>query len=139
MAICRNTNLWTRGWTLRIQTYPGREVPNPLVIDISKGEADINVVLKDIPSLHLRHSTTTRAFLGDGLPITLKFADVAGEILTAGPIKDVPPLPFRHYIEAGCMPTASAARVFRNAYDFVYTGLVKSGFGEQIGSNHRLM
>jgi hypothetical protein len=35
---------------------------------------------------------------GDGLPVTLRFADLVGEILTAGP--DVPdtPLPFRHYI-----------------------------------------
>lgn len=39
------------GWTPRIQTYPGREVPNPLVIDISKGETDINVVLKHILAL----------------------------------------------------------------------------------------
>ena len=30
--------------------------------------------------------------------ITLKFADAIGEVLTAGPVKDVPPLPFRYYI-----------------------------------------
>jgi hypothetical protein len=35
---------------------------------------------------------------GDGEPITLKFADAIGEILTAGPVNDVPPLPFSHYI-----------------------------------------
>lgn len=28
------------------------------------------------------------------MPITLKFTDAVGEILTAGPIRDVPPLPF---------------------------------------------
>jgi hypothetical protein len=38
--------LWTRGWTPRIQTYPGREVPNPLFIEISKGDASIDVVLR---------------------------------------------------------------------------------------------
>ena len=37
----RSAHLWTRGWTPRIQTYPGREVPNPLVIEISKGDAAI--------------------------------------------------------------------------------------------------
>jgi hypothetical protein len=66
----RSAHLWTRGWTRRIQTYPGREVPNPLVIDISKGEADINVVLKDILSLAKLNYNT--CIFGDGLPITLK-------------------------------------------------------------------
>jgi hypothetical protein len=92
----RSAHLWTRGWTPRIQTYPGREVPNPLIIDISKGEADITVVLKDILSLTKLNYNT--CIFGDGMPITLKFADAIGEILTAGPIKDVPPLPFGHYI-----------------------------------------
>jgi hypothetical protein len=35
---------------------------------------------------------------GDGMPISLKFADAIGEIPTAGATKDVPPLPFGHYI-----------------------------------------
>ena len=39
-----------------------------------------------------------QCIFGDGTPITLKFANAIGEILTAGPIKDVPPLPFGHYI-----------------------------------------
>lgn len=35
----------------------------------------------------------------DGVPVTLKFADMIGEILTAGPIQnDLPPLPFKYYI-----------------------------------------
>jgi len=92
----RSAHLWTRGWTPRIQTYPGREVPNPLVIDISRGDADINVVLRDILALTKLNYNT--CIFGDGMPITLKFADAVGEILTAGPIKDVPPLPFGHYI-----------------------------------------
>jgi hypothetical protein len=92
----RSAHLWTRGWTPRIQTYPGREVPNPLIIEISKGDAPIEVVLKDILAL-TKLNYNTRIF-GDGTPITLKFANAIGEILTAGPLKDVPPLPFGHYI-----------------------------------------
>lgn len=36
----------------------------------------------------------------DGLPVTLKFADTVGEILTSAPTKkvDVLPLPFKYYI-----------------------------------------
>ena len=37
----RSAFLWSRGWTPRIQTYPGREVPNPIVIEVNKGEASI--------------------------------------------------------------------------------------------------
>ena len=36
---------------------------------------------------------------GDGEPVTLKFADAVGEILTAAPLApDTPPLPFKYYI-----------------------------------------
>src|ERR1035441_6984719 len=54
-----------RGWTPRIQTYPGREVPNPLIIEISKGEADINVVVRDILSLTKLNYNT--CIFGDGM------------------------------------------------------------------------
>jgi hypothetical protein len=45
--------------------------------------------------LYEPHSWTLNyntCIFGDGTPITY------GEILTAGPIKDVPPLPLGHYI-----------------------------------------
>lgn len=36
---------------------------------------------------------------GDGVPVTLRFDDALGEILTAAPRKnELPPLPFRYYI-----------------------------------------
>jgi hypothetical protein len=37
---------------------------------------------------------------GDGKPVTLKFANAVGEILTAGPtsLGSGPPLPFKYYI-----------------------------------------
>lgn len=92
----RSAHLWTRGWTPRIQTYPGREVPNALMIEISKGDAAIDVVLRDVLALTKLNYNT--CIFGDGTPITLKFANAVGEILTAGPLKDVPPLPFGHYI-----------------------------------------
>lgn len=38
------------------------------------------------------------ATFGDGLPVTLRFADLVGEILTAAPLEDTPPLPFKAYI-----------------------------------------
>lgn len=90
--------LWTRGLVPRLRTYVGREVPNPLSIKICRGEADMETVLADILGLTKLNYNACR--YGDGEPVTLKFADAVGEILTAGPVfeGDVPPLPFKHYV-----------------------------------------
>ena len=89
-------SLWTRGWIPRLQTYPGREVPNPLAIEVCRGEADLGVVLRDVMALTKLNFNACN--FADGRPITLKFSNAVGEILTAGPHKKEPPLPFRHYI-----------------------------------------
>lgn len=92
----RLAHLWTRGYVPRLETYPGREVPNPLTIEIRQGEADIEVVLKDV--LALTKVNFNNAQFADGLPVTLRFADQVGEILTAGPSVPDAPLPFKFYI-----------------------------------------
>jgi hypothetical protein len=92
----RTAYLWTRGYTPRLQTYPGMEVPKPLLIDVCRGNADIEVVLNDIMALtKLNYNSSVFA---DGEPVTIRFADAVGEILTAGPLGSVPPLPFKYYI-----------------------------------------
>ncbi|MBY5672284.1 hypothetical protein HFO43_27665 [Rhizobium leguminosarum] len=92
----RSAYLWTTGFVPRLNTYPGREVPNPLTVDIVKGDADIRTVLADLMSLtKLNFNSAT---FGDGLPVTLRFADLVGEILTAAPLEATPPLPFKAYI-----------------------------------------
>lgn len=84
------------GYIPQLQTYPGREVPNPLSIEICRGEADINVVMEDV--MRLTKVNFNACIFADGLPVTLRFANAVGEILTAAPLADGPPLPFRHYI-----------------------------------------
>ena len=37
-------------------------------------------------------------YSADGLPVTLKFADAAGEVFISGPAVPKASLPFRHYI-----------------------------------------
>lgn len=90
--------LWTRGLVPRLRTYVGKEVPNPQFIRVARGQAEIEVVLQDILGLTKLNYNACR--FADGEPVTLKFADAVGEILTAGPVAkaDIPPLPFRHYI-----------------------------------------
>lgn len=89
--------LWTRGYITRLQTYQGREVPNPLFIEICRGKADLEQVMKDI--MGLTKVNFNRCEYADGRPVTLRFADLVGEILTATPqAHKLPPLPFKHYI-----------------------------------------
>jgi hypothetical protein len=65
-------------------------------VEIAKGEADIEIVAKDILALTKLNYNSCR--YADGLPVTLRFADAVGEILVSGPIKPLPPLAFRFYI-----------------------------------------
>lgn len=89
--------LWSKGFVPRLQTYAGREVPRPLSIEISRGMADLKQVMQDI--LGLTKLNYNACIFADGLPVTLRFADKVGEILTAAPrTEDLPPLPFRFYI-----------------------------------------
>lgn len=88
--------LWTSGYIPPLQTYPGRETPNPLLVEITRGTADLGQVMEDV--LGLTKLNFNACIYGDGLPVTLRFADDVGEILTAAPIDDLPPLPFKHYI-----------------------------------------
>jgi hypothetical protein len=91
----RTAFLWAQGFIPRLWTYPGREVPKGLLIDVCRGRADMRTVLKDVLALtKLNYNACT---YGDGEPVTLKFADAVGEILTAGPVSGAP-LPFRLYI-----------------------------------------
>lgn len=96
LASARRAYLWTTGFTPRLNTYPGREVPNPITVDIVNGEADIRQVLRDL--MALTKLNFNNAGFSDGLPVTLRFADLTGEILTAGPTNVAAPLPFRFYI-----------------------------------------
>ena len=88
--------LWTTGFIPRLDTYPGREVPKPLTVDVTKGGAKIETVLNDLMALTKLNFNS--AVFSDGLPVTLRFADLVGEILTAGPNDANAPLPFKFYI-----------------------------------------
>jgi len=70
--------------------------PNPLSVEITNGEADIETVCKDV--LSLTKLNYNACIYGDGVPVTLRFANSIGEILTAGPTEGIEVLPFKHYI-----------------------------------------
>jgi len=91
-----SANLWTVGFTPRLQTYLGKESPNPLAVEVCRGKADLKTVLSDI--MALTKLNYNACIFADGQPVTLRFADAVGEILTAGPLLDKSPLPFKYYI-----------------------------------------
>lgn len=88
--------LWSAGYVPRLDTYPGWETPNPVHIEIVRGEAKIETVLGDI--LGLTKLNYNACEFSASMPVTLSFADAVGEILMAAPSADTPPLPFRYYI-----------------------------------------
>ena len=93
----REGYLWTTGYIPRLATYPGFETPKPLLIEICRGEGDLWTVMQDV--LALTKINYNACEFSSGLPVTLKFADRIGEILTASPRgMKAPPLPFRFYI-----------------------------------------
>lgn len=88
--------LWTRGFIPRLQTQLGLEVPNPLHIEITRGEMDFRTVCKDI--LSLTKLNYNACIFADGKPVTLRFANNIGEVLTAGKNLKTEVLTFKHYI-----------------------------------------
>ncbi|MBL7914387.1 MAG: hypothetical protein JNL49_05015 [Bacteroidia bacterium] len=88
--------LWTVGYVPKTESTLSMEVPNPIFIEVNKGEADIVQVLKDI--LALTKLNYNACIYADGVPVTLRFADKIGEILTASTDIKAPPLAFKYYI-----------------------------------------
>lgn len=75
--------------------YVGRGVPNPLSLDMTHGQASIKTSSRTLALTKLNYNACAFA---DGVPITLKFADDVGEVLTAGAVAPDVPLPFMYYI-----------------------------------------
>lgn len=88
--------LWTKGFIPRTGTTNHMEVAIPLKISVTRGECAIETVLRDV--LCLTKLNYNACLYGDGLPVTLRFSDKIGNILTA--LKDVnwAALPFKYYI-----------------------------------------
>lgn len=88
--------LWSKGYIPRLQTQLGLETPNPLEIQVTRGSPDIEIVCKDV--LALTKLNYNSCLFGDGLPVTLRFADRIGEVLTSGRNVEAGVLPFKHYV-----------------------------------------
>lgn len=73
--------LFTRGFIPRMNTSTSMEIPSAIHVKITRGHENIETVLKDIMALtKLNYNTCIH---GDGKPVTLRFSDSIGNILTA--------------------------------------------------------
>jgi hypothetical protein len=95
----RNANLWTSGYVPQLDTYIGPETPNPLFITLLRsklGMPDMKVVLNDIMGLTKINYNSCN--YNDGLPVTVRFAKMVGEVLTMGSAKGAERQPFKFYV-----------------------------------------
>lgn len=95
----KNAYLWTNGFLPRLATYIGPETPNPLFITLlrSTGEMPpLDTILADI--MGLTKINYNACNYSDGLPVTIRFADKVGDILTMGSAKDAERQPLKFYV-----------------------------------------
>jgi len=88
--------LWTKGFIPRTETANHLEVARPLKINVFRGSCNIDTVLKDI--LCLTKLNYNACIYGDGVPVTLRFSDKIGNILTALKETNWPARQFKYYI-----------------------------------------
>ena len=95
----KNAYLWTNGYLPRLDTYIGPETPNPLFVTVMKstGEAPpLETVLADIMGLTKINYNSCN--FNDGLPVTVRFARMVGDVLTMGSAKGEEKQPFKYYV-----------------------------------------
>ncbi len=89
--------IWTSGYIDALGTYQGRETPNPLRVEVCGScQSDLDTILNDI--LTLTKMNFNSSVFADGFPVTMRFAEAIGDVLMATGTREIPPLPFRHYI-----------------------------------------
>jgi hypothetical protein len=95
----RNAYLWTTGYVPQLDTYIGPETPNPLFITVlrsKKAMPHIKTVLEDIMGLTKINYNSCN--FNDGLPVTVRFAQMVGEVLVMGSAKGADKQPFKFYV-----------------------------------------
>jgi hypothetical protein len=95
----RNAYLWTNGYVPQLDTYIGPETPNPLFITALKSKLvmpPMARILEDIMGLTKINYNSCN--YNDGLPVTVRFAEMVGDVLTMGSAKQAERQPFKYYI-----------------------------------------
>jgi hypothetical protein len=95
----RNANLWTDGYLPQLDTYIGAETPNPLFITALRSKQampPMKTIFNDIMGLTKINYNSCN--FNDGLPVTVRFANMVGDVLTMGSAKGADRQPFKYYV-----------------------------------------
>lgn len=95
----QNAYLWTTGYVPQLDTYIGPETPNPLFITVLKSSKELpqlEDVLGDI--MGLTKINYNACNFNDGLPVTVRFADKVGDVLSMGSARGAEKQPFKFYV-----------------------------------------
>lgn len=95
----RTAYLWTTGYVPQLDTYIGPETPNPLHITVLRSKEknpNIQDVLADVMGLTKINYNSCN--FNDGLPVTVRFAQMVGDVLTMGSAKGQEKQPFKFYV-----------------------------------------
>lgn len=95
----KNANIWTTGYLPQLDTYIGPETPNPLFITLLRSKLEMppmQRVLEDIMGLTKINYNSSN--FNDGLPVTVRFAKMVGEVLVMGSAKGAERQPFKFYV-----------------------------------------
>lgn len=95
----KNAYLWTNGYVPQLDTYIGPETPNPLFITALRSKRampSLKTILSDIMGLTKINYNSCN--YNDGLPVTVRFANMVGEVLTMGSAKGAERQPFKFYV-----------------------------------------
>lgn len=95
----RNAYLWTNGYVPQLDTYIGAETPNPLFISALRSKREMpkmQTILADIMGLTKINYNSCN--YNDGLPVTVRFAKMVGDVLTMGSAKGAEKQPFKFYV-----------------------------------------
>jgi hypothetical protein len=107
----QNAYLWTTGYVPQLDTYIGPETPNPLFISVLRTSNEfppIGNALGDI--MGLTKINYNACNFNDGLPVTVRFADKVGDVLSMGTARGAEKQPFKFYSRPKSPPTSCLFR-----------------------------
>ena len=88
--------LYTTGFVPCLNAYPHGHVPSPLMVFEHFGDSDVSDLLDEV--LVLTKMNWNSASFAGRLPITLRFSQVVGEIMTEIPVERMPLPQFKYYV-----------------------------------------
>lgn len=81
----QNAHLWTTGYVPQVDTYIGPETSNPIFVSFLRSSQTMSNLQDDLGDImDLTKINYDARNFNDGLPVTVRFADKVGDVLSMG-------------------------------------------------------